>query len=145
MNRAAVITSIWALVSGIIFSLGLGLSGMTQPAVVIGFLDISGNWNPSLMFVMAGGIGVHALLYRWIMRRSHPQFDSSFHLPQKSSIDARLLAGATVFGIGWGLAGLCPGPALTSAFTGVSYSVVFVAFMLLGIWLMKFTQWMIDR
>ncbi|WP_201244253.1 DUF6691 family protein [Halochromatium salexigens] len=97
--------------SGTLFAVGLGVSGMTLPQKVIGFLDLGGHWDPSLAFVMAGSAGVYLLFYRWIKQRSSPLFDTEFHIPTRHDIDQRLLVGAALFGVGWGLVGLCPVPA----------------------------------
>jgi uncharacterized protein len=124
--------SLVAFLSGLVFALGLGLSGMTQPAKVLGFLDVAGRWDPSLAFVMVGAIGVHAALSRMILRRRAPMVAPSFSLPVRRKVDARLLIGAAVFGVGWGLAGLCPGPAVTVVASGKPIAVAFVGAMLLG-------------
>ncbi|HEX8611964.1 MAG TPA: DUF6691 family protein [Telluria sp.] len=116
-----------AFASGLVFGLGLILSGMTDPAKVIGFLDLAGNFNPALAFVMAGAIPVAAIAFRIAARRP-----AGLHLPQSHKIDRRLLLGALTFGIGWGVAGYCPGPALASLVTGGSDALVFVAAMLGG-------------
>jgi uncharacterized membrane protein YedE/YeeE len=121
-----------ALVAGIVFALGLGLSGMTQPSKVLGFLDVAGPWDPSLMFVMAGAVLFGLVVFPPILRRSHPLFEGSFHLPTRKTIDARLIVGAAVFGVGWGLSGYCPGPAVVSVVTGAPATLVFVASMLVG-------------
>lgn len=126
------IPRIAALVSGLLFGAGLVLAGMTSPSKVTAFLDLFGRWDPSLAFVMIGAIGVHALLLRPILRLRNPLFSSSFHLPQKTSIDSRLLAGAALFGVGWGLGGVCPGPGLVDAASGSGYALVFVAAMTAG-------------
>lgn len=117
---------------GIVFALGLGISGMLEPKKILAFLDLFGNWNPALLFVMLGAIGVHMLLFRLIMRRSSPLFDSKFHLPSRKDIDRRLVIGAILFGIGWGIAGLCPGPGLVSLVTGHSYVLTFVLALNVG-------------
>ena len=122
-----------AFLSALLFGIGLGISGMTLPAKVIGFLDVTGDWDMSLMFVMVGAILTHGLLYRFITRRSSPLFARAFSIPTRSDIDRPLLIGAAIFGIGWGLAGFCPGPALVSMVTGKSEILVFVAFMIVGI------------
>ena len=122
-----------AFVAGLVFALGLGLSGMTQPAKVLGFLDVGGRWDPSLAFVMAGAVSVHAALARLILRRSAPVLAPCFSLPVRREIDGRLLIGAAVFGVGWGLAGLCPGPAVTVLASGKPIAVAFVGAMLIGI------------
>jgi uncharacterized membrane protein YedE/YeeE len=119
-------------IAGAFFGVGLGVSGMVKPAKVLGFLDITGAWDPSLAFVMVGAIGVHLALARFILRRERPLLDDRFHLPATTRVDARLVAGAAVFGIGWGLGGFCPGPALVTAAGGSTAACVFVAAMALG-------------
>ncbi len=118
------------LVAGLLFGVGLGISGMTLPSKVVGFLDVAGDWDPSLMFVMVGAIGVHLVGSRLVMRRAAPLFDTSFHLPTKRDVDGRLVAGADIFGVGWGLGGYCPGPAIVSLGSAATPVVVFVAAML---------------
>lgn len=118
---------------GLLFGLGLGVAGMTLPSKVIGFLDITGDWDPSLMAVMVGAILVHAVLYRLITKRSSPVLDSKFQIPTRKDIDWKLLVGASLFGAGWGLGGFCPGPAIVSLVTGESSVVVFVVSMIAGI------------
>ena len=122
-----------AFVAGAIFAVGLALSGMTKPAKVIGFLDFVGPWDASLAFVMVGAIAVHAIAHRIIVRRGAPLFDDGFHLPTRRDLDVRLVAGAAIFGIGWGLGGYCPGPALVSAGGGALAALVFVGGMTVGI------------
>jgi uncharacterized membrane protein YedE/YeeE len=100
-----------AFVSGLVFAIGLVVGGMTDPAKVLAFLDVAGAWDPSLLFVMGGAILVYAPLYRVVTRRKIP-WVGEFHLPTRRDVDSRLVAGATLFGLGWGLVGLCPGPAL---------------------------------
>ncbi len=116
-----------AFVSGLLFAVGLVLGGMTQPAVVVGFLDFFGRWNPALMGVMMGAIAVYAPVF-WLVtrRRSRPFFDDEFHLPTRRIIDTRLVAGAMIFGAGWGMAGYCPGPGLTSLAAGTHAAALFV-------------------
>lgn len=126
-----------ALLVGFIFSLGLALSGMTNPDKVKGFLNIFGSWDPSLIFVMIGAIGVHFLTYKMIRKRKSPLFSAHWHVPQKSEITKSLVIGSVLFGIGWGLAGFCPGPAMTSLTTLSSTALVFVVFMLLGMLIFK--------
>lgn len=121
-----------AVGAGLLFGIGLGLAGMTQPAKVIGFLDIFGPWDASLMFVMIGAILVHFGLSRWIRRRQRPLLDTRFHLPTATGVDTRLIAGSAMFGIGWGLAGFCPGPAIVALGSGAPAAFVFVAAMGLG-------------
>jgi uncharacterized membrane protein YedE/YeeE len=102
---------------GVLFALGLIISAMVNPAKVIGFLDLFGDWDPSLALVMAGGLAVTTPAFRLILKRDKPLLDSSFSLPTRKDIDPRLIGGAVLFGIGWGIAGLCPGPAITSLVT----------------------------
>ena len=121
-----------ALGSGLTFGVGLVVSGMTNPAKVLGFLDVFGAWDPSLMFVMVGAIGVHALLYRPIMRRKAPFAAEAFAVPAARRVDARLVAGSAVFGVGWGLSGYCPGPSVVALASGSASVLVFVAALLIG-------------
>lgn len=121
-----------AFLAGSLFAGGLALAGMTQPAKVVAFLDVTGDWDPSLAFVMGGAILVYMPLFRLITgRRNAPLLGGVFSLPSRRDIDAPLLVGAAMFGAGWGLAGFCPGPALTSA-TASSQAVTFVVAMLAG-------------
>ena len=129
-----------ALFAGVVFGVGLGLSGMTQPAKVIGFLDVFGAWDPSLVFVMGGAFVVHFVLSRWIRQRERPLLDVRFHLPPQARIDAKLVLGAAIFGVGWGLAGYCPGPAIVSLGSGALAPVIFVAAMALGMAIHHFTR-----
>jgi uncharacterized protein len=119
--------------AGALFGAGLLVAGMTQPARVVGFLDLTGRWDPSLAFVMAGAMAVYALAFRSILgRRDQPWFDVMFHLPSRREIDLPLLAGAAIFGVGWGLGGFCPGPGLVAAASGAGGALVFVGAMLAG-------------
>jgi uncharacterized membrane protein YedE/YeeE len=124
-----------ALIAGLVFGLGLSLGGMTQPAVVLGFLDLFGAWNPRLMFVMAGAVLTTAIGYRLVFRRGRPLFESDFQLPVARRFDARLIVGSALFGTGWGIAGYCPGPALASLGGGAPSLLVLVATMVAGWWL----------
>ena len=132
--------AILALVSGAIFGAGLALSGMMNPARVRGFLDLFGDWDPTLAFVMGGAMLVMAVA--WIVQRrmAAPAAGSDFHLPGTALVDARLIGGAVLFGIGWGLAGLCPGPAIASLGTAFVPAAIFVAAMLAGMGLFKLTD-----
>lgn len=121
-----------AWISGVLFAIGLGISGMTDPTKVIGFLDVAGAWDPSLALVMAGAIGVHWLPSVLAFRRGTPLLDTRFHLPAFTRVDGRLVGGAALFGVGWGLAGYCPGPAVVSAGVGVGQAAVFTLSMLGG-------------
>lgn len=121
-----------SFVAGLIFALGLGISGMTLPSKVIGFLDVFGSWDPSLALVMAGAIGVHLLPSVWTLRRGAPLLDTRLHLPELEQVDGRLVGGAALFGLGWGLAGYCPGPAVVAAGVLAPQAVVFVVAMVGG-------------
>ena len=122
-----------AFISAVLFSLGLGISGMTNPENVIGFLDIFGDWRPALAAVMVGGILVHTLSYKLIARRETPILHGRFHLPTRKDVDKKLIFGAFLFGTGWGLGGFCPGPALASLASLQSSVFYFVGAMLAGI------------
>jgi uncharacterized protein len=121
-----------AFVAGIVFALGLGVSGMTDPEKIIGFLDVAGRWDPSLALVMVGAIGVHAGVARWALRAPRPLWSNTFALPRRRDIDPSLVAGAALFGLGWGAAGYCPGPALVDLAAPSPSQVMFVAAMLAG-------------
>lgn len=124
-----------ALVAGLVFGVGLGIGGMTQPAVVLGFLDVFGRWDPQLLFLMAAAVVTTAIGFRFVLHRQQPLMAAAFQLPSARSIDKRLLVGGAIFGIGWGLGGYCPGPALASLTGGAPSLLLFVACMLLGWWL----------
>lgn len=119
-------------ISGVIFSLGLGVSGMTQPHIVRGFLDVFGSWDPRLMGVMIGAISIHALAFHLTMKRNSPVLETSFQLPTRKDIDKRLTLGATIFGLGWGWAGICPGPGLVALLSGDMRFILFVGSLLVG-------------
>ena len=123
-----------ALISGLIFGAGLGLAGMLNPAKVAGFLDVFGNWDPSLAFVMGGGILVNAAGHQIVRRRQAPLFADSFQLPAHQAIDRPLLLGSGIFGIGWGLAGLCPGPVVASLLLNPAGMIPFILLLLAGLW-----------
>jgi len=126
--------------AGLVFGLGLLLSGMTHPERVLDFLDFAGDWNPSLAFVMGTALLVHAPL-GWLVRRGNkPQFSPKFHLPTRRDIDRPLVVGALIFGAGWGLAGFCPGPGLVSAVGGSADALVFVIAMTLGMFAQQKTE-----
>lgn len=129
-----------ALGAGLVFGVGLALSGMLDPNNVIGFLDILGHWNPRLAFVMGGAVLVHAPIAAWVRRRGAPLFDAKLFIPTRRDIDRSLVGGAALFGLGWGISGYCPGPALValpSARLGVA---VFVAGLVFGSWLLHMIQ-----
>lgn len=131
--------TIIGLTTGFIFGLGLCLSRMTDPAVIQGFLDLAGAWDPTLVFVMAGGVAVTFVGYRFVLRRKQPLWAPKFSVPTASTIDAPLISGSAIFGIGWGLAGYCPGPAVVSLASGRRAVVLFVVAMLVG---MIAVRWM---
>ncbi len=126
--------------AGALFGIGLGISGMTNPQKVLGFLDVTGAWDPSLAFVMMAALAVHITLSRVIRRRGMPLFDRTFHFPTRKEIDAPLVVGAALFGVGWGLAGFCPGPALVSLASAKAPAIVFVASMTVGMMLQHATR-----
>ena len=121
-----------AFAAGLLFGLGLIVSGMANPAKVLAFLDVTGRWDPSLAFVMAGAVAVSAVGYRVVRRRGRPVLATRLDLPTRRNIDLRLIAGAAVFGLGWGLVGLCPGPALTLLTVLPAQATTFVAAMAVG-------------
>ena len=127
MNRL-----IAAFLGGLIFAVGLGVSGMTDANKVLGFLNLEGTWDPSLAFVMLGAIAVHLSLFRLIVRRHSPLLSQTFQIPTRRDLNSKLLGGAAIFGAGWGLGGYCPGPGLVSLFSFDSSAAVFVLFMLSG-------------
>ena len=124
--------SVISFMVGILFALGLGVSGMTQTHIVRGFLDVFGAWDWSLMGVMIGAIGVHAVFYRLMSHRTSPLLDTKFYLPTKKDIDAKLILGAALFGLGWGWAGICPGPGIVSLASGEISFLYFIGSMLVG-------------
>ncbi|NAW33792.1 DUF6691 family protein [Halomonas alimentaria] len=101
-------------IAGLIFGLGLAVSGMTDPARVLGFLDLAGAWDPTLMFVLGGAVVTNFIGYRLVFKRPNPIYAEAFQLPTRQDLDARLIGGSALFGIGWGLSGYCPGPAIAS-------------------------------
>jgi uncharacterized membrane protein YedE/YeeE len=141
-----VISILAQFIIGLVFGLGLVIAGMSDPAKVLNFLDLAaiqtGGWDPSLAFVMAGGIGVAFFGFKLVLRRPKPVFDTAFHLPTATVIDARILVGPAIFGVGWGLAGLCPGPAFTALATGGTRAVIFVIAMIVG---MGCARWLARR
>jgi uncharacterized protein len=119
-----------AYLSGLLFALGLGISGMTHPAKVLGFLDFAGAWDPSLALVMGAGVLVNLVFFQLARRRGAPLLAPSFSLPWQTRVDGSLVGGAALFGVGWGLGGFCPGPAIVSAVGGAAPVVAFVVAML---------------
>ena len=122
-----------ALLCGLLFGVGLAVSGMMDPAKVVGFLDLAGDWDPTLIFVMAGALLVSGPAFYFVLRRPRPVLEDAFDLPPRTrSVDGRLLSGAAVFGVGWGLSGFCPGPAVAALTTGLLPVFVFAASMAAG-------------
>lgn len=125
---------------GLLFAFGLGYSGMTQTHVVKGFLDVFGNWDMKLVGVMTGGIIVHSVVYQILKKRKSPILDSKFYLPTKIDIDKKLIAGAAIFGLGWGWAGICPGPGIVSLVSGDLSMITFIVAMVAGMYVFKFFE-----
>jgi hypothetical protein len=134
-----------SFLSGLIFALGLGLAGMTDPAKVQGFLRLGPAWDPSLALVMAGAIAVHLGPARWSLRAEAPPFDDAFHRATLRDIDARLIGGSALFGVGWALAGYCPGPALVAAAAGRGEALLFTASMMTGMAIFAVAPTFLDR
>lgn len=122
---------------GLLFGVGLVVSGMSNPAKVLNFLDLFGTWDPSLAFVMGGAVVVAFIGYRLVLGRDAPVAGDAFQIPTRKDIDMRLAGGAALFGVGWGLGGFCPGPALTAIGLGETGTLVFVPAMFLGMWLAR--------
>lgn len=131
-------TNLVALVAGVLFGFGLALSHMADPNKVLAFLDIVGGWDPSLALVMGGAVIVFAPAFMLIRRSAAPWIGTSFHLPTRNEIDGRLLGGAALFGLGWGLAGYCPGPALAALTFNLHEAIPFVASIVVGGWAVRF-------
>jgi uncharacterized protein len=129
-----------ALLAGLVFALGLGVSGMTNPEKILGFLDLAGPWDPSLAFVMIGAITVHAGATRWARRASRPLWSSRFLLATRTELDPPLVVGASLFGLGWGTVGYCPGPAIVDLAAPSSSLVTFVVAMVAGTFLYRRTR-----
>ena len=129
-----------ALLSGLVFGLGLIVSGMANPAKVLGFLDLAGAWDPSLAFVMGGAIAVGFFAFLIAKKRTRSFIGSEMKLPTNSSIDSRLLTGSALFGAGWGVAGFCPGPGLVALGMGEPKALVFVGAMLVGMMIFSWRE-----
>jgi len=127
------------LLAGLLFGVGLEMSGMTDTRVVLGFLDLAGAWNPTLMFVMVGGLLVTVPGFNYLLKKRKPVLCDDYCLPSKQDVDAKLLLGSALFGIGWGLYGYCPGPAIASLSTLSTEPVLFVAAMIAGMLIHRFT------
>lgn len=129
-----------ALAAGLLFGLGLSVSGMTQADKVINFLDLKEAWDPSLAFVMAGAIAVHLVLFRLILKRESPLFGARFGIPSRTDIDLQLVGGSALFGIGWAIGGFCPGPGLVSAASMAPKALVFVASLTVGMLIFQLVE-----
>lgn len=132
MNRRNILNAAAALLSGLIFGLGLALAGMTDPAKVLAFLDVMGNWDPSLLLVLGAAVTVSFVGYRLVLRRSQPLLAQDFYLPTQRRITPQLVAGAALFGIGWGIGGYCPGPAIASLGFANPEALIFLPALLAG-------------
>lgn len=132
--------SMFVLLAGLLFGAGLAIAGMTEPTRVLGFLDLFGTWDPTLAFVMGGGVAVTLPGFAWLMRRERPWHAARFEWPTRRDVDTRLVLGSSLFGLGWGLAGFCPGPAIAGLVTGSLSVVAFVIAMLLG--MMVHDRWL---
>jgi uncharacterized protein len=128
----------FVLISGILFGAGLAISGMVNPVKILNFLDLFGQFDATLIFVMGAGLIVATIGYQLIFKRGKPFFGNRFHLPRETGIDAKLVGGAALFGIGWGISGFCPGPAIASLVFGYQQSFIFVAAMILGTMFVRF-------
>ena len=127
-----------AFLAGAVFGLGLVIGRMSDPNIVLGFLDVAGDFDPSLLFVMAGAVCTTVIAFRFVLRRERPLFDGDFHLPTAKVVDARLVGGAALFGVGWGLSGYCPGPLLVGVAGGSTTALLFLPAMLVGGWVRRF-------
>lgn len=125
---------LWGFLSGLVFGLGLVISGMANPAKVLNFLDLTGSWDPSLSFVMAGATLTAFVGYRLVWRLPKPALDPAFDIPKSRAIDTPLIAGAALFGVGWGIGGFCPGPAWTALPLMAPGALIFLPAMLAGLW-----------
>ncbi|WP_029058215.1 DUF6691 family protein [Stappia stellulata] len=128
---------VFSFAIGLVFGIGILVSGMANPAKILNFFDIAGTWDPSLAFVMGGALIVTAIGFRLVLSRSHPLLAGGFSLPTRHDIDVRLLGGAAVFGVGWGIAGFCPGGAVPALGLGRSEPVIFVTALIAGMMLVK--------
>ncbi|MEK2687705.1 YeeE/YedE family protein [Bdellovibrio sp. GT3] len=132
MKRLADIRNWSALLVGVLFAVGLSISGMTQPKKILDFLTFGAGWDPSLLFVMIGAVPVYMITYRLVRGRKTPVLDTQFYIPKKTEITKPLIVGSVIFGFGWGLGGYCPGPGLVSLGTGSVTAIVFVFSMMSG-------------
>ena len=131
---------LFALLAGLLFGTGIAVAGMANPAKVLNFFDIAGSWDPSLAFVLGGAVIVTAIGYRLVLRRPRPLLDTTFHLPTNRRLDVPLIAGAAVFGVGWGITGFCPGGSIPALGLGQTSALVFVVSMMTGIGLARLAR-----
>ncbi|MTF38584.1 DUF6691 family protein [Cyanobacterium aponinum] len=124
--------SVIALISGLLFGLGLSISQMVDRERVLGFLDVAGKWDATLMFVLGGAVGVTLITFRFILKFKHPLFEQKFYLPSRQDIDLKLILGAVIFGIGWGIGGYCPGPVVTSLVQLSVNPIIFILAFIIG-------------
>ena len=132
--------NIFSLISGLVFGIGLTIGGMTNPAKVIAFLNITNNWDPSLVFVMGGAIAIVLPSFYLLRNKERPYFASSYQVPKSKNINQKLILGSSIFGIGWGMIGLCPGPAISSIAFLQPLSILFIIAMMSGFYLTKFIK-----
>ena len=123
---------------GALFALGLALAGMTQPLKIIGFLDVFGNWDPSLVFVLASAVGVYYVSFQFVVKRKTPMLGGKFMIPTRTDLDPKLIVGGLLFGAGWGISGLCPGPILATVGTGTTSVFTLLITMTIGLYVSKF-------
>lgn len=133
--------NIGALIVGLLFAIGLGLSGILQPANIIGFLDVFGKWNPTLLFTMAGAVGVHFITYKLIRKRKTPMFSKDWFIPTRQEITPALIIGSLIFGIGWGLGGYCPTVSVTTLASFETRPLIVFASIIIGMLLF----WILDK
>lgn len=142
MNANNLKANLVVLITGILFGLGLGLSQMIDRDRVLGFLDVTGVWDPTLLFVLLGAVAVTVITFRWILPLPHPWLADRFYIPTKNDIDWLLVIGAAIFGVGWGIAGYCPGPGVTALVLGIANPVLFILAFLVGSWV---GQWYLGQ
>ena len=130
--------SITSFICGVTFAIGLVLAGMTQPGKIIGFLDVFGNWDPSLVFVLASAVGVYFVTYQFVIKRKSPLLAPKFLVPSKTDLELKLVIGGILFGVGWGMSGLCPGPILTTLGTGSASVMILMVTMLIGFYISSY-------
>ncbi|MBV2190053.1 DUF6691 family protein [Providencia rettgeri] len=129
-----------ALISGLLFGLGLVVAGMGNPAKILAFLDITGTWDPSLLITMAVGMVISGITFLWVKKRSVSVLNCPLQIPTNQTIDKKLVTGSVLFGVGWGLAGICPGPALLLTGMGITQGIIFTLAMIAGMAIFQFTQ-----